>query len=100
MHQPIDFPNCQVLGTAVLTSLIYQLNAHLQLNIYIYYYVSDLSYTFGCILYHPQGDLLSLSQNSLLIECCTLVTKYKIYHMWILQCYLQLSEQYCLVVMP
>ena len=37
------------------------------LYIYYYYYLSDISCMFWHILYHPQGELLSLAQNCLLI---------------------------------
>jgi len=50
---------------------------------------------FRRILHHPQRKLLSLAQNP--SACCnvvTLVPKHKIYHMWVLQRYLQLLEQY------
>jgi len=61
----IKLPIPCIFCTAII-SLIYQLNAHIQLNIY-YYYLSKLSYMFQHILHHPQGELLSLAHNYLLI---------------------------------
>jgi hypothetical protein len=52
-----------LFGTAIVY-LTYQLNAHIQLD--AHYYLSDPSYMFWRILHHPQGELLSLSQNCLL----------------------------------
>jgi hypothetical protein len=50
---------------------------------------------FRRILHHPQGELLSLAQKrSAYCNVVTLVTKHKIYRMWVLQRNLRLLEQY------
>jgi hypothetical protein len=53
---------------------------------------------FRRIMHHPQGGLSSIVQKYLLIVMLTLVTKRKIYYVWVLQRYLQLLEQYIIPV--
>jgi len=75
-------------------------NAHIQLNIYIYIYIYILLLLFikclPTVLVHPEGEILTHAQNYIYGYCnvVTLVNKHKVYHMWILQRYLQLLEQY------
>jgi hypothetical protein len=85
------------LLTGIISS-IYQL-MHTYSWIYIYIYILLLLLFIKClptVLVHPEGEILTHAQNYIYGYCnvVTLVNKHKVYHMWILQRYLQLLEQY------
>ena len=89
-----------IFCTAII-SLIYLLNAHIQLN--IYNYLPKLSYMFQRIPHHPQGELLSLAQNYMFIVmllhwlqkakyCSNNCNKHCKTHIWFILCFNQCNN--------
>jgi len=73
--------------------------------IYYYYYICIIIYQISPTCFAAYCTILRENschflKTTCLLNVVTLVRKHKIHHMGILHCYLQLLEQYCLLVMP
>jgi hypothetical protein len=61
----------------------------------IHNYLSNLPHVFRRIPHHPQEELfVTCSKLSAYCNVVTLVTKYTIYHLWVLQRYVLLLEHH------